>query len=67
MSAKDIVLGAARGIAAANDSHSSLNVSAAEVTADDSIDPVSTGFIVNQVAATNINVTSATYIYLAIS
>lgn len=57
----------ARGIAAANDSHSSLNVSAAEVTTDDSIDPDNTGFIVNQVAATNINVTSATYIFLAIS
>jgi hypothetical protein len=56
-----------RGIAAANDPHLSLNTTAAEVTTDDSIDPDSTGFIVNQVAATNINVTSATYIYLAIS
>jgi hypothetical protein len=57
----------ARGITAANDPHLSLNSIAAEVTTDDSIDPDSTGFIVNQVAATNINVTSATYIYLAIS
>ena len=57
----------ARGIIAANDPHLSLNTNAAEVTTDDSIDPDSTGFIVNQVAATNINVTSATYIYLAIA
>jgi hypothetical protein len=56
-----------RGITAANDPHLSLNTIAAHVTTDDSIDPESTGFIVNQVAATNINVTSATYIYLAIS
>lgn len=55
----------ARGIVAGNDPHKSLNTSAAEVTTDDSIDPDSTGFIVNQVAATNINVNAATYIYLA--
>lgn len=57
----------ARGIVAANDPHISLNTSAAEVTTDDSIDPDNSGFIVNQVAATNINVTSAPYIYLAIA
>jgi hypothetical protein len=57
----------ARGIVAGNDPHLSLNTTAAEVTTDDTIDPDSTGFIVNQVAATNINVTSATYIYLAIA
>jgi hypothetical protein len=57
----------ARGIVAATDPHLSLNTTAAEVTTDDSIDPDNTGFIVNQVAATNINVTSATYIFLAIS
>jgi hypothetical protein len=57
----------ARGIVAANDPHLSLNTTAAEVTTDDSVDPDNTGFIVNQVAATNINVTSATYIYLAIA
>ena len=50
-----------------NDPHLSLNTTAAEVTTDDSVDPDSTGFIVNQVAATNINVTGATYIYLAIA
>ena len=56
-----------RGIVAANDPHLSLNTTAAEVTTDDSIDPVSSGFAVNQVAATNINVSSATYIYYAIA
>jgi hypothetical protein len=57
----------ARGIVADTEPHLSLNSTAAEVTTDDSIDPYSPGFTVNQVAATNINVTSATYIFLAIS
>ncbi|MFH1366292.1 MAG: hypothetical protein ABIG99_02810 [Patescibacteria group bacterium] len=56
-----------RGIVAGNDPHLSLNTTAAEVTDDDSIDPDNSGFIVNQLAATNINVTDATYIYLAFS
>jgi hypothetical protein len=54
-----------RGLVAGTDPHLSLNTTAAEVTTDDSIDPANAGFIVNQLAATNINVTSATYIYLA--
>ncbi len=57
----------ARGIVSANDPRLSLNTTAAEVTTDDSIDPNNSGFIVNQVSATNINVSSATYIYLAIA
>lgn len=57
----------ARGIVSANDPHLSLNTTAAEVTTNDSVDPDNTGFIVNQLSATNINVTSATYIYLAIA
>jgi hypothetical protein len=57
----------ARGIVSANDPHLSLNSTAAEVTTNDSVDPESSGFIVNQVAATNINVNGATYIYLAIA
>ena len=57
----------ARGIVSANDPHLSLNTTAAGVTTDDSVDPDSSGFIVNQVAATNINVSSASYIYLAIA
>jgi hypothetical protein len=56
-----------RGVIAGNDPHLSLNTTAAEVTSDDSIDPDSSGFIVNQVAATNINVSSATYIYYAVA
>jgi len=57
----------ARGIAAANDPHLSLNTNAAHVTTDDSIDPANSGFIAKQNATTNINVTSATYIFLAIA
>jgi hypothetical protein len=57
-----------RGItAAANDPHLSLNKTSAEVTIDDSIDPANSGFIVKQNATTNINVTSATYIFLTIA
>jgi hypothetical protein len=57
----------ARGITTGNDIHVSVNTTVGEVTTNDSIDPDTTGFIVNQVAATNINVTSATYIFLAIA
>ena len=56
-----------RGIVAGNDPHLSLNTTAAEVTTDDSIDPDASGFAVNQIAATNINVNAATYIFLAIA
>jgi len=57
----------ARGIVAGNDPHLSLNDTAAEVTTDDSVDTDNTGFIVNQLSATDINVSSATYIGLAIA
>jgi hypothetical protein len=57
----------ARGIVAGNDPRLSLNTTAAEVTTDDSVDTDSTGFVVNQVAATNVNVNAATYIFLAIA
>jgi hypothetical protein len=56
-----------RGIVAGNDPHLSLNTSAAQVTNDDSVDPHNSGFIVNQVSATNINVSSGTYIFYAIA
>ena len=56
-----------RGIVAANDPHLSLNTTAAQVTTDDSIDPDNSGFIVNQVAATDINVSGATYFFYAIA
>jgi hypothetical protein len=54
-----------RGIVAGNDPHKSLNQNVADVSTDDSIDPDNSGFIVNQLAATNINVTSSNYIFLA--
>lgn len=57
----------ALGIVTGNDPHLSLNTTAAEVTSDDTIDPDNSGFIVNQVAATNVNVNAATYIFLAIA
>ena len=57
----------ARGIVAGNDPHLYLNGSVAQVTNDDSVDPHSSGFIVNQVSATNINVSSGTYIFYAIA
>jgi hypothetical protein len=57
----------ARGIVAGNDPHLSLNTTASEVTTDDTIDTDSSGFVVNQVAATNANVNFASYIYLAIA
>ena len=57
----------ARGIVSANDPHLSLNTSAAEVTTDDSVDPDVSGFIVNQVSATNINVSGGQYIFLSIA
>jgi hypothetical protein len=57
----------ARGIVAGNDPYLALNSTAAEVTSNDSVDTDNTGFIVNQVAASNINVNAATYIFLAIA
>lgn len=56
-----------RGVVAGNDPHLSLNTIVAEVTTNDSIDPDASGFIVNQVAATNINVSGGQYIFLAIA
>jgi hypothetical protein len=57
----------ARGIVTGNDPFLELNTTDAEVTSDDSIDPDSSGFIVNQTATTNVNVSSASYIFMAIS
>jgi hypothetical protein len=57
----------ARGIVAGNDPYLALNSTAAEVSSNDSVDTDNTGFIVNQVAASNVNVNGATYIFLAIA
>ena len=59
------VFDTARGIVAGNDPFLRLNSTAAEITTVDALDPDNSGFIVNQDATYNLNVTSATYIYLA--
>ena len=57
----------ARGISSGGDPALYLNSTAAEVTGVDAIDTDSTGFIVNQEATFNLNVSSATYLVLAIA
>ena len=57
----------ARGIVAGNDPHLSLKATTAQITSDDSVDPHNSGFIVNQNSATDINVSSGTYIFYAIA
>ena len=57
----------ARGIVSANDPALRLNSTSSETTGIDSVDPDSTGFIVNQDATTNINVNGASYIFLSIA
>jgi hypothetical protein len=52
---------------AGNDPYFALNDTNAEVTTNDSVDTDNTGFVVNQVAASNVNVNGATYIFLAIA
>jgi len=56
----------ARGVVTGNDPHLSLNTTAAQVS-DDSIDPDSSGFIVNQVGDASINASGAVYIFYAIA
>lgn len=56
-----------RGIVTGNDPFLKLNTTNAQVTTDDSIDPHSSGFIVNQTSTTNLNVTNGMYIYYAIA
>lgn len=63
--AQDIYIwDSARGITSGNDPRLSLNTTAAEVTTLDTIDPASSGFIVNQ-DDSNANVNGAVYIGLA--
>jgi hypothetical protein len=56
-----------RGISSGNDSRLNLNNANGAVTTDDSLDPHSSGFIVNQVSATNVNLSGETYIFYAIA
>ena len=62
-----IVSDSARGLIAGNDPYLLLNSTAAEDTDEDWVDISSTGFTVNQVTASNANVNTGTYIYLAIA
>jgi len=57
----------ARGIVAGNESYFRLNIDGGEQHNEDAIDPHNSGFIVNQITPTNINVNSATYIFYAIA
>ena len=59
----------ARGISAGNDPYltNSLSSTFTENNATDSIDPHSSGFILNQNATTDVNKSGASYIYLAIA
>lgn len=61
------VFDTARGIVSLPDPYLTLNTAAAEVGNVDNIDPDASGFVVNQLIGTNLNVTGATYIYLAIA
>jgi hypothetical protein len=56
-----------RGISAGNDPYLLLNTTAAEVTNTDYIDPLSSGFTVTSNASGTVNVSSGSYIFLAIA
>ena len=62
-----IVSDSARGLVAGNDPYLLLNSTAAEDTDEDWVDVSSTSFTVNQTTASNANVNTGTYIYLAIA
>jgi hypothetical protein len=61
------VFDTARGIVAGNDPYLELNTTNAEDTDEDAVDTDSTGIIVNETSASNINTSGVTYIYLAIA
>lgn len=61
------VFDTARGITTGSDPQLRLNSTANEDTTEDNVEPDNSGFIVNQNTGSNINVSSATYIYLAIA
>jgi hypothetical protein len=60
------VFDSARGIVSGNDPYLKLNDTDAEQASYDGVDPYSAGFTVNQDNA-NLNISSATYIFLAIA
>ena len=61
------VFDSARGIVSGNDPYFTLNTNEAEFPYLDVVDPASSGFIINQESTTNLNVTAASYVYLAIA
>jgi hypothetical protein len=58
---------AARGIVANADPYFELGDAFSEITTDDGVDPLASGFVVNQTAATGVNVAGATYLFWAIA
>ena len=62
-----IVFDSFRGIVSGNDPYITFNTTDAPVTTTDTLDPDNSGFIVNQNSTSNLNVNSATYLYLAIA
>jgi hypothetical protein len=62
-----MVADSARGIVSGSDPYLELNNTNAEVTGEDWLDTDSTGFVVNQVSASNANTNGVTYIFLAIA
>jgi hypothetical protein len=61
------VMDSVRGIAIGNDKHIALNVTTAEGTSSDFIDPLNAGFTVSAAAPNDINQSGGTYIFLAIA
>lgn len=61
-----VVFDSVRGIVAGNDPYFLFNA-LPHITTEDAVDPTSVGFIVNQIANSNINISAATYVYLAIA
>ena len=62
-----MVSDSARGIIAGSDPYLELNNTNAEVTGEDWLDTDSTGFVVNEVSASNANTNGVSYIFLAIA
>ena len=61
------VYDSARGIIAGNDPYLLLNSTAAEVTGTDYVDPLAAGITLTAAGSSTINVSGATYIFLAIA
>jgi hypothetical protein len=62
-----IVFDSVRGIVAGNDPYILLNSTAAQVTGNDLIDPLSSGFTVTAGAGASLNANGGTYIFVAIA